>query len=98
MRHIRSALSLVSRTSHSSRHQFASDHHCPLTRHGPAISHTVYLCPSQKTRAGAVPMSTTPMAWGGRQTRRAVGTESDGFSLFAGGGGTNGIMRKAFGL
>ena len=40
MRHIRSALSVASRTSHSSRHQLASFHHCPLTRHGPAISRT----------------------------------------------------------
>ncbi len=57
MRHTRSTLSAVSRTSHSSRHQLASDHHCPLTRHGPAISRTAYRCPSQKTRAGALPTS-----------------------------------------
>ena len=55
MRHRRSVLSVASRTSHSSRHQLASDHHWPLTRHGPAISRTAYLCPSQKTRVGVLP-------------------------------------------
>src|SRR6185437_13763865 len=86
MRQIRSTVSAVSRTSHSSRHQLASDHHCPLTRHGPAISRTAYLCPSQKTRLGLLSVSTTPTACGGRETRRAVGTDKDCFSLFAGGG------------
>src|SRR6185437_1322469 len=98
MRHTRSADSVVSRTSHSSRHQLASDHHCPLTRHGPAISRTAYLCPSQKTRVGVLSVRTTPTACGGRETRSAVGTDRDCFSLFAGGGGANGTMRNAFGL
>jgi hypothetical protein len=97
MRQSSSTVPFSNRTSHSSRHQLASDHHCPLTRTGPAESRTTYAAPSQKTRTGAWFASATPTMCGGRETRRATGVESDCLALRRGGGGSNETMRKAFG-
>src|SRR5271170_6807548 len=98
MRQSRSAPPFSSRTSHSSRHQWASDHHCPLTLMGTAACRTAYPSPPQKTRTGALFASVTPTICGGRETRRVIGVEDDVLSLCCGGGGSKGTMRKAFGL